>query len=355
MDLGQLVMGNGIPGSLSYNGFKVDLLKSAMQKYTRRCNFEKLVYCMIELDLFSRLGECTKLIRSNMRNRIMIILCEDISIANWRIIPKVNDCIQKWESTRHALNSLESIKELIKICKYFDQCERIRYCDYLKCIYRDGSRRKSIVEKYPELYKFKKVKVSPEYKPFYLEKDSETAKRYICNFVYLINNQSDKAFYWFYKILNLKSGECARRSRKSKTEFVIWDVLHKIIQERKNSNLEKLYDVLYSWFLKYNNTRNENMYYLVCMICFVIHEKEYDWDSEIEDVQVSDSEAQKYLDVNLSSKMEMDSYVYDMHCSDGRNRGSGKKDFVEEGRKVVNMSKKFQNDLYDKVFRILNK
>ena len=37
----------------SYHGFELDVLKSAIQKYARRGETDKLAYCMVELDLFA--------------------------------------------------------------------------------------------------------------------------------------------------------------------------------------------------------------------------------------------------------------------------------------------------------------
>lgn len=58
MDLkkGEMVWKGLFGGSLSWNGVKLDVLKSGMQKYLRRREKEKMIWCMIELDLFSECG-----------------------------------------------------------------------------------------------------------------------------------------------------------------------------------------------------------------------------------------------------------------------------------------------------------
>ena len=38
--------------SISFNGYKLDILKSAVQKYLRRREFDKMVWCVAEIYLF---------------------------------------------------------------------------------------------------------------------------------------------------------------------------------------------------------------------------------------------------------------------------------------------------------------
>ena len=38
--------------SMSYNGYKLDILKSGIQKYLRRREFDKMIWCVAEIYLF---------------------------------------------------------------------------------------------------------------------------------------------------------------------------------------------------------------------------------------------------------------------------------------------------------------
>ena len=65
--------------SISYFGYKLDILKSAMQKYLRRREFEKMLWCVAEIYLFQvyadddKKKQATKGIISNLINRIIVI------------------------------------------------------------------------------------------------------------------------------------------------------------------------------------------------------------------------------------------------------------------------------------------
>jgi len=64
--------------SISHSGYKLDILKSAVQKYLRRREFDKMVWCVAEIYLFEVFKKsennirATKGIISNLLNRLII-------------------------------------------------------------------------------------------------------------------------------------------------------------------------------------------------------------------------------------------------------------------------------------------
>ena len=85
---------------ISYNEYKFDILKSALQKYIRRNEENKAIYSVIEMELFKFLKEKSTAIRSNIRNRILICLNEDVSITEYNIYNDVFNLMILWEETR---------------------------------------------------------------------------------------------------------------------------------------------------------------------------------------------------------------------------------------------------------------
>ena len=65
--------------SISYAGYKLDILKSALQKYLRRREFEKMLWCCSEIYMFHSLAttdkekQAAKGIISNMLNNLFMI------------------------------------------------------------------------------------------------------------------------------------------------------------------------------------------------------------------------------------------------------------------------------------------
>jgi hypothetical protein len=76
----------------TYNDYSPNELKSALQKYIRRKELDKARYCLVELDLFSLVEQSSKAtdkekksakrLRTNLVNRLIAIMSEDIGICN---------------------------------------------------------------------------------------------------------------------------------------------------------------------------------------------------------------------------------------------------------------------------------
>ena len=66
--------------SMSYNGYKLDILKSGIQKYLRRREFDKMIWCVAEIYLFQVLQKteqdkkATKGIITNLINRLIVMM-----------------------------------------------------------------------------------------------------------------------------------------------------------------------------------------------------------------------------------------------------------------------------------------
>ena len=99
-DLGQMVM--NVFNATSYHGFKLDSLKSGLQKYIRRGNIEKATYCLNEILLFKKSHDPkrTKAILTNLRNRLCIIMHEDTTFNNYDLFIKGTDILKQWDSER---------------------------------------------------------------------------------------------------------------------------------------------------------------------------------------------------------------------------------------------------------------
>ena len=110
-------------GSTTWNNLKIDLVKSGIQKYIRRGNLEKAIWMTIELDLFSRLdGGKGESIRTNMINRIKVILVEEI--FDWSVLQNVFVWIRKWQLNRS--NENKSRFYLLNIVKCLVESKKIR-------------------------------------------------------------------------------------------------------------------------------------------------------------------------------------------------------------------------------------
>src|SRR5206468_8995399 len=64
---------------VSFHGLSLDILKSGLQKYVRRSDPKKALWCAVEMDLFAYCSDKrSAAILTNLRHRLMIIFLEDV-------------------------------------------------------------------------------------------------------------------------------------------------------------------------------------------------------------------------------------------------------------------------------------
>lgn len=333
-------------GGVSYNGFKCDVLKSGVNKYTRRGISDKLIYCIVELEMFKKLGDKSKAIRSNMRNRVIITLNEDISISDWKVYLKVGEGMALWEKNRE-LDNIDGKKGLIESLDIMCKSEKIRFGSLIRGFYY-GYQVKDIREKYKKNYEGVEEIGEIREEFFNKEKDKPELKNYISGFLNNFEKGNMFCFYWMMKILEVR-GRCGRRFGKYKSCYIIWYILFEKLEET-NVNLKKLINLLFYWYTNFNNSRNENWLYLTNAIYFVMKEKEYNWNEEISGDVYSNDEIENFFKFNITNKIEIDDFVFDMHCNEGRMKGKNDINFVNSGMVVENEYKKFDKGVYEEIY-----
>ena len=89
--------------SRSWNGIPVDELKSGLQKYLRRRDEERMVWCMEELYLFGVMGKNEKETRvgkaivSNLMNRLIVMMDEELSFRECEKYLIMREYLEKFE------------------------------------------------------------------------------------------------------------------------------------------------------------------------------------------------------------------------------------------------------------------
>lgn len=110
-------------GHVTKSGHSVDVAKSAMQKYARRGEAEKMHLALTELDAFNVYdAPAAKAI-----NRIKIVLFEDVSFSEISIVAKVVEEIDEWEKGGRSDKNL-----LRTICHRVCAAKKARMPSYLR-------------------------------------------------------------------------------------------------------------------------------------------------------------------------------------------------------------------------------
>ena len=123
------------PGSVfnckSFFGYKLDVVKSGIQKYLRRRELEKMIWNVVEMDLFSRLEDKSAIgIRSNLMNRLIVMLDEELCFCDWVSFLKCSRLLEEWNK-----NGRKDQKNLIVICKILVKSEMLRLASDVNYFY----------------------------------------------------------------------------------------------------------------------------------------------------------------------------------------------------------------------------
>ena len=136
----------------SFHNVDIRILKSALQKYARRGMFSpKGIWCLIELDLFSYLEikpdlcpknqltqkqiqqNCVR-IRSNMINRLIAMMSEDVGPCNSQLPSKLYNLYLQWIKQRREISSRKILIEIYH-CLANENIQRIRFLSDLRTVY----------------------------------------------------------------------------------------------------------------------------------------------------------------------------------------------------------------------------
>ena len=113
--------------SVSHHGYKLDMLKSGMQKYLRRREFEKMTWCVMEIFKFElwakdeKEKKMCKGIISNLLNRIIVMMDEELLFCEVQNYVLLRKFIEMFESDRK-----NGGKFLVLICRTLTNSRLLR-------------------------------------------------------------------------------------------------------------------------------------------------------------------------------------------------------------------------------------
>ena len=377
----------------SFFGYDPSILKSGIQKYARRAEVEKGIWCVIELDLFSLL-ECNgaalnayltiypeetlantkgqaKRLRTNMVNRLVVMMSEEVSISAWWMPSKIFELYEKWIKNR---GNVSSRKYLFDIYSYLISQKKIRLISDLKSVYllppyyvvpdqmNDLMRiHCKIREQYPGVYSSQAVvgKIKCELK---MDDYPPEVRSCIAGIVYNLDQRSDNVFYWISKLCDFERKDWVV-NKKGKNIFnykyrylkIVWDILDRYID--RNSEYEFVRDqicALYEFYKKM--THKEKPIYLYHAVLLIVRRNEIEWASRPPQIDSTMNAAHKlYSDHLLYGKMALDDYVMDLHTKRVKKSSNCMEKFALEGAFVTNENDKFLNKDYREIYILLKK
>lgn len=335
--------------SISDSGYKLDILKSALQKYLRRREEDKMLWCLSEIYMFQKYSNteqekrASKGIITNLMNRLIIMMDEEMLFVE---VNKYIKCM-KWIKLFNEGNR-ENFELLVKVCKTMIGARLLRLnSDIYSYWWRGAGVYKVIkinnVENEKENYEICNKLFSKK------EKECETWEKERNAFIRFVNtfrNNDTSCYHWALVLFHSKTKGKTRFRRKD-CVYIIWEYLFQVIEN--DSRLKECLQLkLEQFFVK---TRHEQHMWLSSAISIALNRKKlYLQTKEAEewDINIDDDEIEKHFENR--EKMEIDDYAIDMHCSQGRKMGKMKAEFALVGCVVIDEDREYYNkewrDLY---------
>lgn len=304
--------------SRSYCGYPLDELKSGLQKYLRRDEIGKMVWCMEELFLFGVLGKTDSerrtgnAILSNLINRLVVMMDEEMLFIEVERYLLMREYLEKFEN-----GGRKEVKYLRLLCEILNEGKKCRRNSYGRSYWYHRNQDEVVEEKSDE--------------------------EYFRNFVECFEAGKEEWAVWMFRILNGGKSDGKKRFRRSENIYMIWEYLFDLEKVKKDEKLKKVLEYKLKEFFKKDRKERFIFLYSCVDLCMYFDGNWKDIRGEYDlSLKVLD-EVYRYdeMDLEKREKIELDDYVVDVHTSRGKKMGKDKKNFKEEGCLVINENREF--------------
>lgn len=360
-------------------GYDPSVLKSGIQKYGRRAEVEKGLWCLVEMDLFSLLEwngaaisaylkshpedsltnvqRSAQCIRTNMINRLVVMMSEEVNISAWWIPAKMQALYQRWIESR---GNPSSRKHLVDIYLYLTSQKMIRLISDLKSVYvlppyyvkpkqmpDLWQIHRNIEALYPAVYSAQSDVGQIDW-----DLSDYTANLHPCikGIVYNLERGSDHVFYWISRLCILE-----QQDQTSKYRYIrlVWAVLHRFIDQHREYELVREAISALEWFFK-KMTHQEKPIYLYHAVLLLVRRNQIDWSSTDPGIDTPMADVEKFYREHLTGgKMAMDDYILDLHTHGGKRGKDDLVNFALEGAYIENENKDLLRQDYREIYVML--
>ena len=283
-----------------------------MQKFLRRRMPSEMKWCVEEIYRFRSLArdekelKASKALISNLVNRIIVMMDEELLFNEWAVYLKCRFLIDKfWEE--------DNVEYLYEICDLLCGAKLIRYSSDVSC-YHMKMAIQAIEDEEDVYQKFEQFKIEME--------KGDVVKAFRIAIHLFLNKNEEK----------LKK----RVLRRAHPIYLIWDYLLNLEKVSANENLKK--SIVYR-FNEFPKDRGEKKLFLTSAISLCIYSERIDWS--VNWMEISGVASEK-----IEGYLEIPSYAIDMHTKKGREMGKNRADFAKEGSLVVGEDKEYYNEEY---------
>lgn len=302
------------------NGVKLDVFKSAIQKFLRRSEYKKGLGTLKILRQYETLenAEGNKII-TNILNRIVVMMTEEVNINNPMLPVLMQDLYTKFHVTRNYIYLYVMYKTvaLSKKCRLISD---IKTRFNLEPYYEAANRTISVLDEHKKLIENESEPLKSMY-----NKQYPFNSTYVNNFTDELQNKNYDAYVSLHKIFSNKSE--------------VWKAIISVANKTGNKNLQQVINSL-QFFNKKMTHKEKPLYMYQAVLTLILRDQLTFIPVELCKVSLNKDFENPFVP---GKDNIFPDYVYDVHTSAGRNLKKTAFDFAMEGSLVTDECTEFLN------------
>ena len=366
---------------LTYNGHEFSVVKSGLQKEARRGELENMLALAVEADASFVGLDKAKGNRTNMINRILLIMSEDICLASPGLPKQMLLLYQQWNASKGIWAQRRDA--LVKMVQLVAQQPKSRMISDLAAVYIKSHKIPYAQKWYPTLFDawdcsgqeyiklLKQAKSSEDRFGSWLELNLwklssllyEQTLRHLEQLMVYVHMEHDLAFmalhqFFIQNSTPMKTASCRWQGKTKKDKiYVVWNLMHDYNEQFMHGRYQDSLDALAKIYEQRHKNR-ESWIFLVHGLAYLV------WRSKILDYGQSLSENLKtltddemyelYSGVIFHNRVKIKPYFLDKHTRIGRKTyGNGRIAtirFAIEGSRVHQEAKHLCQPIYRQLY-----
>lgn len=319
----------------SFNGYKLDVLKSWLQKAVRRGRTDEAVWAAVEMLTIPKQGVIT-----NLMSRLRVISLEDVGLGNTSMVEMVERETKKMLDPKKRKPILpitsEGVSLIAGVVAALAESQHLRLCSDYKAVFLTPNLRGDLVELFPDVY-------SNDFRAVEVEASGLDCGKAGVRFMQMLEEKNDYAFIFLSRLMEIDTPKCYR---SNKPHFYVMKLIRKVAKRIDRKDIAEEVKTLCVW-LK-DGMINSKVEHLLPLL--------YGISRLLKRDNVGVPETAFALQVNVTNfdedrvLMKVPDFVVDKHTIDGMRMGKGVVDFAQEGALVENEAVFLKNDRYRDIY-----
>ncbi len=333
----------------SYHGLDPAVLKSGMQKYLRRGERDKGLWCLVEMDLFQlareHLSEIAERdgatesacrtratsLRTNMVNRLVVMMSEEVNVHGWWLPAQLWPLYQRWSKLRDRVESRRALVEMYLSLLASPKCRLVS--DYrtifnLPPYYLPEAQHDTLVKLHQAFLREHDAEL---FRLNYEQKklSSMSAAQLSARSLELARAESDEALLFCGRLFDKPDFSSAANGM--------------FVELAKMVPNDGVIDALASFYKAMNHREKPiYLYHALMLACF---RSRIDWSKKSQPASMNDADVEALYQRHIQGgALALDEYVHDRHT--GVRSADSRSVFALEGAKVENEDRRFMQERY---------